>query len=581
LVLALGVNANVLFNGFAWDDAISFGDPGGAALQAPVPSQTAQPYFRPMIGWSFKLDRTIWGLNPFGYHLTVYLAHALTTWLFYLSVRLLLRLYRLEESTAVLAAALFAVHPIHAEAVAWISGRNDVLMSLFIMTAMAAYLRDRLGRGNPVLRLLFGLGCLLSLLSKETAIPFLLIFPILDFLFHRAGIARWRGMKDPILWLWAGIYGAFIVYRLSRTELPALSNGGTGSGETGFTAPMVALGYYLKLLVFPYPLNLFVPALPGGAEGAVYALIGFGGTLLLVWILFRSSRTIAAVGAIWFFLGIAAPLAVPYAGLSATPVAERYAYLASGGLFLLAGRGAVLLWRRFEVRRNGGTRIHWAYIGAALVLALLSLLTMDRNGVWRDELVLWEDTARKSPEAALPQYNLANVYRRRGRPEEAVGRYQRALNLRPGSADVYAGLGGALTELGRLEEAEKAYLAALNLRPDYVLVHEGLGNVMVKQGRLEDAVREYQTALRINPAYVEARNNLGITDAALGRTDDAIREFQTALKFHPDHEEIYYNLGKAHLLKGRTQEAVQAFQQALKIKPDFPAARKALEDITR
>jgi tetratricopeptide (TPR) repeat protein len=334
-------------------------------------------------------------------------------------------------------------------------------------------------------------------------------------------------------------------------------------------------------LVIPYPLNLFVPELPGGAEGAVYGLIGLAGTILLVWILIRSSRTIVAVGAVWFILGIAAPLAVPFAGLSATPVAERYAYLASGGFLLLVSRGAVLLWRRFEARRTDRIKLQWVLISAGLVVGFLSLLTAARNGVWRDEAVLWEDTIRKSPEAALPQYNLANLYRRRGRPEEAEQRYRTALTLRPDSADVYVGLGGALSEQGRLEEAEEAYRAALKLNPDYVLVHEGLGNVMVKQGRLEEAVREYQTALRINPALIQARNSLGITEADLGRYDAAIREFQTALKHQPNHEEVYYNLGNAYLLNGQREEAVQAFQEALRIKPDFPAARKALEALPR
>jgi tetratricopeptide (TPR) repeat protein len=581
LVLALGVNANVLFNGFVWDDAIFFVGQTDPALHGDAPAPLSQAYFRPLIEWSYELDRTIWGLNPFGFHLSVYLAHALTTGLFYLSLRRLVRLYRIEESTAVLAAALFAVHPIHAEAVAWVSGRNDVFMTLFILTALYAYLRDREGGSSWAMRLLFAVGCFLSLLSKETAIPFLLIFPVLDFLFHRAGIIRWRGMKDPMPWLWAVIFGVFILYRLSRMELPAVSPGGTAFGGNGITAPMVALGYYLKLLVIPYPLNLFVPELPGGAEGAAVGLIGLAGTILLVWILIRSSRTIVAVGAVWFLLGIAAPLAVPLAGLSATPVAERYAYLASGGFLLLVSRGAVLLWRWVEARRADRIKVQWVFISAGVVVGLLSLLTVARNEVWRDEAVLWEDTTRKSPEAALPQYNLANVYRRRGRPAEAERRYQTALTLRPDSADVYVGLGGALFEQGRFEEAETAYREALKLSPDYVLAHEGLGNVLVKQRRLEDAVREYQTALRMDPAFIEARNNLGITDADLGRYDDAIREFQTALKLQPNHEGIYYNLGNVYLLEGRTQEAVQAFQQALRIKPDFPAARKAMDALPR
>ncbi|MBI3610566.1 MAG: tetratricopeptide repeat protein [Nitrospirae bacterium] len=588
LLLSLGVNATVLFNGFAWDDAVFFveqPDPTVPSQKIDGPALKADAYFRPLIGWSYTLDRAIWGLNPFGFHLSIYLAHALTTLLVYLSVVTLLRLYHKEkaEGIALLTASLFAVHPIHAEAVAWISGRSDIFMTLFMMIALYAYLRYRQGATSRITLPLFAMGCVLSLFSKETAIPFLLIFPVLDVLFHRSEATRWRvrlrRMKDPLIWVWAVGLGSFILYRLAQVGMPPAPSGGTLSEGNGITTLFIALGYYLKLLFIPHPLNLFVPELPTGPAGAIYGLIGLGGTLLLVWILIRRSRTPGAVGVVWFLLGMAAPAVVPYVRVSVTPVAERYAYLASGGFLLLVSLGGHELWRRAQARWDDRIEVRWAFIGAGVVVGLMSLLTVARNGVWRDEVLIWEDTVRKSPQAALPYYNLGNVYKRRGRPEEAARVYRAALTLKPGLASPHFNLGVVYEELGRLDEAIQEYQTGLKIDPNDALAHKKLANVLSRKGRTEDAEKEYQTALKLQPDSAVTHYNLGTGLIQQGRLEEAVREFRAAIRLDPDYQNAHYNLGLAYANQGKRMEAIEEFRTVVRLKPDDAAAHAVLGDL--
>jgi len=571
LLLALGVNVNVLFNGLVWDDQFIVGGQPHAVRETASAAVAPQAYYRPMIAWSYQLDRWIWGANPFGFHLTVYLAHAVTVVLFYFCLRLLLRLYQKEEAIAVLAASLFAVHPIHVEAVAWIAGRNDILTALFILTALYAYLRNVLGTSWVITLPLFLSGCALSLLCKETAIPFLLFFPALDLFFHRAGIRRRRGMLSPVTWAVVPMLAGFAVYRSLQVGWPPAAS------AIEPQRLLTAVGYYLKLLFIPFPLNLFVPELPSGNAGLLYLAAGAMGILALLWMVLRGSRTPSAIGAVWFLLGIAAPLAVLFLPVSATPVAERYAYLASGGFLFPISLGAWASMRWIQARAGIKIDLRWGAAGAAVIIGLFSYMTADRNAVWKDDIALWEDTVQKSPGAAVAYNNLGQAYNDGGRTDLAVAAYRTALKLKPDYAMTYNNMGSLMADQGRIEESFRAYEMALTLNPDYPAAHYNLGRLFDDQGHPEQAALEYQTAIRLVPGFAEAHNNLGSIYAEQGNLDEAVREFRIALGLKPGLIEAYFNLGNLHLRQGRTAEASEAFQRALQLKPDFGPAREALE----
>ncbi|MBI3610943.1 MAG: tetratricopeptide repeat protein [Nitrospirae bacterium] len=579
LLLALLVNANVLLNGFAWDDAVFFGE----TSHQDAPARAPDAYFRPLIVWSYQLDQWFWGRNPFGFHLSVYLAHALTTLLYYLSVHLLLRFYRKEkaEDIALVTASLFAIHPIHTEAVAWVSGRNDVFTALFMMIALYAYLRHRQQPSSWSMLLLFTLGSVLGLMSKETAIPFLLIFPVIDFLLHRSGVIRWRGIKEPMVWLWAIFLGSFILYRLAQVgrppaypdEIPLVS---------GTKILLIALGYYLKLLFIPHPLNLFVSELPtGDLQGLIYLALGTAGIAVLIWVILRLSRTLFAIGAIWFVLGIAAPLVVPFVPVSVTPVAERYAYLASGGFLLLVSVGGYQGWRWIQARFSSPMDARWGIGCLILIVGLFSYLTVERNGIWRDEVKLWEDTVRKSPPAALPRNYLGSLYFSHGQTEKAVQEFQMALKLEPDNPDVHRNRGVALKKLGRLDESIREYQAALKLKPDDAVTHNDLGLFYQDLGRTDEAVQEYQIALKLKPDDAAAHYNLGNTYKRQGRLGEAIQAYQSALKFKPDSAEAHNNLGNIYKDQGRLDEATREYQAALKLAPNSAWAHDRMGEVLK
>ncbi|MBI3811463.1 MAG: hypothetical protein HY283_04570, partial [Nitrospirae bacterium] len=428
LLLALGVNANVLLNGLVWDDQFIVGGQPHTVRETASAALTPQAYYRPLIAWSYQLDRWIWGADPFGFHLTVYLAHVLTVVLFYFCICLLLRLYQKEEAIALLAASLFAVHPIHVEAVAWIAGRNDILMALFMLTALYATLRNALGTPWVVTLPLFLSGCALSLLCKETAIPFLLFFPALDIFFHRVGIRRRKGILSPMTWALVPMLAGFTIYRLMQVGWPPVDAAWASATAVGLQSLPVALGYYFNLLLTAYPLNLFVSELP---SGSFYIVAGASGLLVLLWIIVQWSRTLFAIGAVWFLLGIAAPLAVLFLPVSATPVAERYAYLASGGFLFLASLGAWEFGRWIRARTGPGIDLRWGAGSAAVIIGLFSYMTVDRNAVWKYDIALWEDTVQKSPTAAVAYNNLGQAYNDGGRTDLAIAAYRTALKLKP------------------------------------------------------------------------------------------------------------------------------------------------------
>ncbi|MBI3609402.1 MAG: tetratricopeptide repeat protein [Nitrospirae bacterium] len=583
LLLAVIVNANVLLNGFAWDDKKFFVDQSNPARKIDGPTISPDVYYRPLIERSYRFDQEIWGLNPFGAHLPVYLAHVLTTVFIYLNILALLRLYRKDESIVLLAASLFAVHPIHAEAVAWISGRNDVYMALFMMVALYAYLRYRQGIASRIMLPLFALGCVLSLLSKETAIPFLMIFPVLDVLFHRSGVIppmAGGGMKDPLIWIGGMALIAFILYRFSNVPMPSAHREGAASFGNEIMTLLIALGYYLKLLFIPYPLNLFVSELPkGDLQAAFYLALGIGGIAVLLWMLLRWSRTLFAVGAVWFVLGMAAPLVVPLAKVAVTPVAERYTYLASGGFLLLVSLGIFEGRRWIEARVAAPMNARWVVGGLLLIVGLFSCLTVERNGVWRDEVTLWKDTIRKSPKAVLPHNNLGVVYKDLGQSEPALREFQTAISLQANYFQAHYNLGIIYEKLGRIDEAIQEYQTTLKLRPDDGQAHNNLGIVYKDLGRLEEAEKEFQAAQRLQPDSPVAHYNRGTSLIEQRRSEEAIREFQTAVRLDPNYQNAHYNLGLAYADQGKIPEAIEEFQTVVRLKPDDAGAHAVLGDL--
>jgi tetratricopeptide (TPR) repeat protein len=203
-----------------------------------------------------------------------------------------------------------------------------------------------------------------------------------------------------------------------------------------------------------------------------------------------------------------------------------------------------------------------------LIAVPLGIGAYQRNFVWKNEVLLWEDVVRKSPGKARGHNNLGLAYYKQGRVEEAIQQYLTAIKLKPDYLEAHQNLGGTYAKQGRVEEAIQEYLTALRLKPDYPGAHNNLGLAYYNQGRLEEAIKEYAEALRLKPDFAEAHYNLGLVYYDQRRLDEAIKEYTSALKLKPDYLEAHQNLAGVYYHQGRLDEAIQELMIALRLNPN-------------
>lgn len=280
VLLALVVNMNVLQNGFIWDDKINLEqklitEEGKQSIYLPG---SGSIYYRPMITVINTIEWSFFGKNPLGYHTTLWFAHALVTFLVYLCIRRLNSNSQYGNHLALLCASLFAVHPAHSEAVAWISGLHDVSITLFLPIGILGFLFYLSGNRLLWTGPMAGIGFTLSILCKETALAFAPLFPIIYAFAKGQRLLSFRTFMNPFSFLFIVVILIYGLYRL-------IARGGISQGITWSWTSLgsvietvtLAYGYYLRLFLFPYPLNAFINELPG--SGPDYFSLIFMGVL--------------------------------------------------------------------------------------------------------------------------------------------------------------------------------------------------------------------------------------------------------------------------------------------------------------
>ena len=552
-------------------------------------------YYRPAWVLSLALDHALWGDRPFGYHLGNILLHALasglTAWL----------VFELLGSAwaAALAGALFAVHPVHAEAVAWVSARNELLLSVFLLLAFIAYLRMRRGAGAAALVACLGFFAL-ALLSKETAA----LFPAIVLLYEWAGgeaARKTKGTARPwerYRWalLLAVVAAAFMAFRAGIVApLPVHEPLATRLA----TAPGLVVRN-LQLLFVPVGLRVLhtvqvvtAPLSPATLlPAALLAVI-----LALVPLALRFDANLG-FGLGWILLSL-----VPVSGLAAllqpTPLAERYLYLPSVGWAIVVG--SLLAGPSGPARAAPRVPSRPRRAAALVALPVLAVAAFAHSRPWRDDATLAIRMCRDAPRSALAHsmlglatyrreswtaaagefaiatklvptdpwshYYLGCSLRRMGRPGEAEQALQKALGLGMRYAPAHLELGEALEQAGRLEEAERECRAAIALDSSLVEAHSALGRVLYTARRYDEAERAYRAALALRPDDARTRSNLGGLYMAQRRWDEAIAELERAREASPDLAEAHFNLGSALFARGRLPEAEQALRSGLALRP--------------
>src|SRR5262245_30415147 len=466
-LLAVLVYAGALGNPFVYDDhAMVVGNPSLGDLANPLFVLVYQP-FRPLVNVSYALDYALWGLEPFGYHLTGLLLHAL-------NVALLSRLLAgmgaagAGRGVAAFAAALFAVHPLGTETVGYVAARAELLCSSFFLASLLCFRsafalasgagrRARLAAG--VLAFAFALAC------KEVAAVLPLVLALYDLAFLPPGDPRRRGRFLRFYLPMLAVVAAGAALRLHGYRSGEDPSAGLAFGPNLMTQFRV-IWLYAGLFFLPRGLSLVheVPELPSfGDAGALWAALAGAGLLavaLLAWRL-RRFEPRAAFGVLWFLILLIPSSAIPLPELAA----EHRTYLAGCGLALavaaLLGRGLPALALPPARERTA------AVLASAAILAALSLATAARNRVWSDPVALWADAARKAPRVFAPHYQLGDALRVRGECAAAIPAYARALELVPDHLDARNHLGICLAETGHLAEARQVFESLLARDPGY------------------------------------------------------------------------------------------------------------------
>jgi len=524
----------------------------------------------PLVWVSYMVDSQCYGLWPGGYHLTNVLLHALTAMLLFLVLR---RMTRTLWPGAIVA-TVFAIHPLRAESVAWITERKDMLSGLFFMLTLAAYV-GYTRRPFSLFRYLTVMACfVLGLMAK----PMLATLPFVLLLLDYWPLERLRPMPGALRSRRWGEAFRLLLEKLPLLTLSAIACGLTVAGSREGMASLTEVPWGLRIANVPisyvaylgqvfWPRGLAVPY-PFPKEGyPCWEVVG--AVLLLVAIstaaiLLRKRHPYLLVGWLWY-LGMLIPvIGLMQAGEQSR--ADRFTYLSQIGIYLgLAWSGMYVCGRWPAVR--------WPVcLASGLVLVSLAACARRQTSYWRDSETLWTHTFLCNCQNATAHENLAKALSHMGRSAEALGHYQQAVRIKPGFAEAHYHWGVALDDLGRLSEAVGHFEEAVRLKPRDAEAHNALGSTLARLGRTSEAMEQYQQALQIEPQHYAAHNNLANTLSNAGRLSEAVEQLRDAVRIRPDFAEAYINLGGALADSGRHAEAIENYQQALHLKPDFASA---------
>jgi protein O-mannosyl-transferase len=569
--------------------------------------------WQPLTALSHMAVCQVCGLNPWGHHLASVVLHAFNVAL----VFALLQRMTGAAWRSLWVAALFSLHPLRVESVAWVSERRDVLSTFLGLLALMAYAcyaeKSRFSNqwsvissqssGMPAAdhgprttdnrslipdhRSLFYLLSLfllaLGLMSKPTLVTWPCVMLLLDYWplrrnaecgMRNAGsgaVDTGQGRAFPwtkLVWEKAPFFvlavAASIVTFMVQQRTGALAGGKDLPLGARVGNALISYCRYLEKVFWPKDLAVFYPH-PGHWPLARVLLAGglILGLSVLVWVQ-RRRYSYLLVGWLWY-CGTLVPVSqVVQTGSQA--MADRWTYLPSLGVLIVVVWGAYELTRRWRYQALGLSMVG----GAAIVLCLA--LTRQQIGYWRDSEALFRHALEVTEDNYLAHNNLGLALGPKGQTDEAIRQYQEALRLKPGYADAHNNLGYALDEKGQLNEAIHELQEAIHLKPDDALPHNNLGAALCKKGQIEESIRQYQEALRLKPNYANARNGLGAALARKGQLDEAIRQFREAIRLKPDHAEAHNNLGYALREKGQLDEAIRQYQEAMRLQPGYANA---------
>jgi len=603
-IITFSIYWNSLQGDFVWDDRdLILNNAGYLNDWRNLFSVFTKPFFgraavyRPLLIASFILDYQLWDSHPFGFHYTNVLLHTVNALMVYLLTFLLCR----RKYLSLFSSLLFASHPIQTEAVAWISGRNDVILTFFSLLTIIVYIRWQNLTGTrrvlTFIGFLSAFGCVL--LTKESGIVLLLLIILIDYFFQVAPLERLDAKRKAYLSI---ILVSFLYIYVRMRILGKLGIDIASIGEAfphRFLEIFIIYAYYFKMLLFPFnqTANPFLPYLNSIKDPIVISSFLFVSSLILItiacWEYFREISFLI----LWVFISL-----LPVSGIVSltVPALEHRLYLGSVGFNIMT---PLLLYRLSDIRINRiFFKTKWKVI-ASLLLICITLIycfkTVVRNTIWRDERHFWLRTVQDSPFSVFAHNNLGLVYADDGQYSHAIEEFRKSLALNPGAANVYANLGAAYALQGFYQKGIDAYEKALKLRPKKAKFYNGLGNLYYQalkeyksssklnregandknlfavhgvQGLYQKSLNNYKKALQLDYNDPEVHNNLGDLYYLEQLYPSALEEYKRAVKLNPYYADAYNNLGLVYLKEKNHDEAQKAFAMTLELEPDFAEA---------
>ena len=525
--------------------------------------------WHPLTWLSHMLDSQLFGAHAGGHLVVNAILHAINAVLVF---AFLARATGARWQSAIVA-ALFALHPLHVESVAWASERKDTLSTAFGLLCLLAYIRYVAKPSWKRYSIVFVcLAC--GLMAKSMLVTLPVVLLLLDYwpfgrVTGRAAISGfWPLIREKLPLLFLVLPSVCITY-IAQTRGGAVSGFTVEPLSWRLANALVSYAKYVGLTFFPRDLAIFYPtihdAIPIWKCGLALVLLASISYLALK---SARSRPYLIVGWLWFVITLLPVIGLVRVGGQA--MADRYTYIPSIGLFTAVVFGLADVVKTFRVPRVVTSTVSGI---ALLVLAGLSALQVSR---WRDSETLFSYVLSINPDNAVAQNNLGSALGEKGRSAEALPHFAEAVRLDPRYFDALGNMGQALFEQGNATQAVTYFERALEVRPDSARTHWQLALALESLGRNPEALRHFRDAVKLAPQDASMHANLALKLADQGHFADAFDQCQQALLLDPNLAEAHNNLGMALFGLGRREESLQEFATALRLKPDFAAARENL-----
>lgn len=587
-VVGAAVYANSLDVPFYLDDLRNISENTNVRINTLSPSSLYSAAFnspletRPVANVSFALNYYFNQFNVFEYHLVNIAIHILTSFLLYLLFKATLATpalsskYSQASSMALFGALLFLVHPLHTGSVTYIVQRMVSMAALFYILSLLFYVQGRKTASRSFTSGWIWFFCslisfLLAIGSKEIALTLPFVIFLYEWYFFQDLDRRWLYRHAWIAGIMLLVFAIVFVIAGGSQELilDGYKNRSFTPGERVLTQFRVVL-FYASLLLFPHPGRLNLDHYFSVSHSLFDPITTFSAAIILVLLLCFSvfcakKQRVLSFSILWYLGNLVMESSV----IGLELVFEHRTYLPS--VFLLFTLVVLL----FQHVRPG-----WLVcVIFVFVAGIWSYWTVERNEMWRDPVVFWSDSTKKSPQKARPFMNLSVSLRSKGDIDAAIAASKRAIAIDPRFVNGFVGLAAAYDAKGELEKAAAQYNKAIQMLPDYSEVYNALGVVYLKQGKMNEAAEAFNESLRLNPGDVSTLVNRATFKVYQSNYEHAIDDYNLALKIGGANPDILFNLALAYLKSGQTENAFAAFEEVLRLNPGDNEARKALDTL--